>query len=77
MKSNNLSYEQKGLKKELFSPYKNRKNQTSFGKNSFGENLGGGENKDTQIKLKNYVEDTHEKKLFSLSINANLTLCDP
>ena len=35
------------------SPYKNRKNKTSFGKNSFGENLGGGENKDTQTKFKN------------------------
>ena len=29
------------------------KNKTSFGKNSFGETLGGGENKDTQTKLKN------------------------
>ena len=36
-----------------FSPYKNWKNKTSFGKNSFGENLGGGENKDTQTKFKN------------------------
>ena len=26
-----------------FSPYKNRKNKTSFGKNSFGENIGGGD----------------------------------
>ena len=26
-----------------FSPYKNRKNKTWFGKNSFGENLGGGD----------------------------------
>ena len=76
MKSNNSPYEQQRLK-TCFSPYKNRKNKTSFEKNSFGKNLGGGENKDTQIKLKNYVEDTHEKKLFSLSINANLTLSDP
>ena len=30
-------------KKKLFSPYKNRKHKTSVGKNSFGENLGGGE----------------------------------
>ena len=26
---------------------------------------------------KNKVEDTHEEKIFSLSINANLPLCDP
>ena len=30
-------------KKKLFSPYKNRKNKICFGRNSFGENLGGGE----------------------------------
>ena len=42
----------KVFKKKLFSPYKNRKNKTCFGKNNFGENLGGGENNDTQIKLK-------------------------
>ena len=36
-----------------FSHYKNRKNKTSFRKNSFGENVGDGENKDTQTKLKN------------------------
>ena len=52
MKSNNFPYEQQGLKTS-FSPYKNRKNKTSFEKKSFGENLGGGENKDTQTKLKN------------------------
>ena len=56
MKRNNSPYEQQRLKKKRFSPYKNRKNKTCFGKN-----LGGGENKDTQIKLKNYVEDTHER----------------
>ena len=27
--------------KTYFPPYKNRKNKTSFEKNSFGENLGG------------------------------------
>ena len=42
MKSNNPPYEQQRLKTS-FSPYKNRKSKTSFGKNSFGENLGGGE----------------------------------
>ena len=52
MKSNNSPYEQKRLKTS-FSPYKNRKHKTSVGKNSFGENLGGGENKDPQTKLKN------------------------
>ena len=52
MKSNNSPYEQQRLKTS-FSPYKNKKNKTSFEKNSFGENLGGGENKDTQTKLKN------------------------
>ena len=41
------------VKKKLFSTYKNRKNKICFGKNSLGENLGGGENKDTQTKLKN------------------------
>ena len=44
--------------KTYFSLYKNRKNKTSF-----EENLGGGENKDTQTKLKkNSGEDTHEEK---------------
>ena len=46
----NSPYEEQRLKKS-FSPYKNRKNKTSFGKNCFGETLGGGENKDTQTKL--------------------------
>ena len=41
------------VKKKKFPPYKNKKNKTSFGKNSFGKYLGGGENKDTQTKLKN------------------------
>ena len=41
------------VKKKLFSPYKNRKNKTGFRKNNFWENLKGGENKDTQTKLKN------------------------
>ena len=51
IKSNNSSYEQQRLKTS-FSPYKNRKHKTSVGKNNFGENLGGGENKKTQTKLK-------------------------
>ena len=33
----------KGLKK--ISPYKNKKNKSSFWKKNFGETLGGGENK--------------------------------
>ena len=38
-------------KKKLFSPYKNRKNKICFGRNSFGENLGGGEKlKETWVK---------------------------
>ena len=53
MKSNNSLYEHLLDFKNRLSPYKNRKNKTSFGKNSFGENLGGGENKDTQTKFKN------------------------
>ena len=48
----NSPYEEKRLKIS-FPPYKNRKNKTSFGKTSFGENFGGEENKDTQTKLKN------------------------
>ena len=35
-----------------------------FWEKQFGENLGGGENKDTQTKLKNYVVDTHEEKYY-------------
>ena len=50
MKSNNSPYEQQSLKTN-FSLYKYRKNKTSFGKNSFEENLGGGDKK-TQTKLK-------------------------
>ena len=50
MKSNN-SFEELQRLKKLFSPSKNRKNKTSFGKNSFGENLEGGENKKTQTKF--------------------------
>ena len=42
MKSNNSPYEQQRLKTN-FSPYKNKKNKTNFGKNSFVENLGGGD----------------------------------
>ena len=64
MKSYNSLWEQQRLK-IFFSPYKNRKNKTCFEKNCFGENLGGGENKDTQTKLKKKkkkVEDTHEEK---------------
>ena len=41
MKSNN-SFEELQRLKKLFSPSKNRKNKTSFGKNSFVETLGGG-----------------------------------
>ena len=52
MKSNNSPYEKQRLKTS-FSPYKNRKHKTSIGKSSFGENLGGEKNKDTQTKLKN------------------------
>ena len=40
-------------KKKLISPYKNRKNKTCFGKNSFGENLGGGEKKHEPNSKKN------------------------
>ena len=77
MKSYNFLWEQQRLKK-LFSPYKNRKNKTCFGKNCFGENLGSGENKDTQTKLKKKLSWGYTwKKIFSLSINANMTLYDP
>ena len=48
--------------KTYFSLYKNRKKQKSSGKNSFGENLEGGENKTHKPNFKNQVEDTHEKK---------------
>ena len=51
MKSNNSPKEPQRLKNN-FSPYKNRENKTSFGKNSVGESLGGGEKKDTHTKLK-------------------------
>ena len=43
MKSNNSPFEHLLGFKNKFSPYKNRKNKTSFGKNSFGETLGGGD----------------------------------
>ena len=54
MKSNNSPYEQQRLKTS-FSPYKNKKKKTSFRKkkNGLGENLGGGENEDTQTKHNN------------------------
>ena len=46
---------------------KNRKHKTSVGKNNFGENLGGGENKDTQTKfLKKTKLRIHKKKKNSL-----------
>ena len=40
---NNIGLKKKKKKKTAFSPYKNRKNNTSFGKNNFGETLGDGE----------------------------------
>ena len=39
----NSPNEKQQVLKTVFSPYKSRKNKTCFGKNSFGENLGGGE----------------------------------
>ena len=52
---NNVSPPNKN--KHSISPYQKQfqlpLNKTSFGKNSFEETLGGGENKDTQTKLKN------------------------
>ena len=62
MKSNNFPYEQKGLKTS-FSLYKNRKNKTRFGKNSFGKKLGGGEKKKhTNLILKKIKLRIHIKK---------------
>ena len=63
--------------KTSFSPYKNRKHKTSVGKNSVGESLGGGEKKDTHTKLKKLSWGYTWRKILSLSINANLILCDP
>ena len=48
-----------------------------MGKSSVGESLGGGEKKDTLTKLKKLSWGYTWRKIFSLSINANLTLCDP
>ena len=44
-------HEQQGLKTS-FPLYKNKKNKTSFGKNSFGKNLGGGKKKHTNLIFK-------------------------
>ena len=42
--------------KTTFSPYKNRKNKTGFGKNSFVENLGG------EGKIKKHTSNQKKKK---------------
>ena len=41
------------VKKNFSPPIKIGKTKQVFGKNSFGETLGGGENKNTQTKVKN------------------------
>ena len=76
MKSNNSPYEQQRVKTSFSPPIKIGKTK-HVGKNSFGENIGGGEKwKDTNQTQKLSWGYTW-RKIFPHSINANLTLCDP
>ena len=67
MMSNNSPINKKG-KKNFSPPIKIGKKQKCFGKNSFGENLGGGEKKKThKLNLKTKLRIHMKKNIISFN----------